>query len=222
MGKQNKATSVSRLAAGGPNSDPRPPPLPSRTVHTRTVLVHTNSTHDDDAEKHVSRCRQTFLRFRNRRRHLRHQAPLTSKPPRASRTMPLACLTHASGAAPSTRAVAPSRRDVVAGATSTTARARPFAHRGDASCSVSAVSSLSPSPASRALARRGASPTTAARASSSSSAAPASPFQQLESLLGAASAAANTGSRDLGWREVEGAWVLAPPAGAKPRARPPS
>ena len=53
MGKQNKATSVSRLAAGGPNSDPRPPPLPSRTVHTRTVLVHTNSTHDDDAEKRV-------------------------------------------------------------------------------------------------------------------------------------------------------------------------
>ena len=132
--------------------------------------------------------------------------------------MPLACLTHASGAASSTRAVAPSRRDVVAGATSTTARARPFVHRGDESCSVSAVSSLSPSPASRALARRGASPTTAARASSSSSAAPASPFQQLESLLGAASAAANTGSRDLGWREVEGAWVLAPPAGAKPRA----
>ena len=39
-----------------------------------------------------------------------------------------------------------------------------------------------------------------------------------ESLLGAASAAANTGSRDLGWREVEGAWVLAPSAGAKPRA----
>ena len=37
-------------------------------------------------------------------------------------------------------------------------------------------------------------------------------------MLGAAFAAANTGSRDLGWREVEGTWVLAPPAGVKPRA----
>jgi hypothetical protein len=130
--------------------------------------------------------------------------------------MSLACLTRASGAAPSPCAVAPRRRDVVAGATSTTARARRFANRGDASSSVSAPA-LSPSPASRD-ARRGAAPSTAARASSSSSASPASPFQQLESLLAAASAAANTGSRDLGWRELEGAWVLAPPAGAKPRA----
>lgn len=127
--------------------------------------------------------------------------------------MALSCLTHAYGVAMSARAVAPSRRDVVAGATSTTARARRvFANRP--SCS---VLSPSPSPASRD-ARRGAAPSTAARASSSSSASPASPFQQLESLLGAASAAANTGSRDLGWREVEGTWVLAPPAGAKPRA----
>jgi len=42
-------------------------------------------------------------------------------------------------------------------------------------------------------------------------------FAQLESLIAQASAAGGS-SGDRGWREVEGAWVLGPPDGQKPRA----
>lgn len=46
---------------------------------------------------------------------------------------------------------------------------------------------------------------------------PAAAFAQLESLLTAAAQAGGS-SGDRGWREVEGAWVLAPPNGVPPRA----
>lgn len=46
---------------------------------------------------------------------------------------------------------------------------------------------------------------------------PTDAFAQLESLLTAAAKASGS-SGDRGWRELEGAWVLAPPNGDPPRA----
>ena len=56
-----------------------------------------------------------------------------------------------------------------------------------------------------------------AAGASSSGGSPSEPFAELEKLLTAA-AQAGAASSERGWREVEGAWVLAPPSGTPPRA----
>ena len=144
------------LISEGPTRGKTKPPSERvflRRRRPRSALVSSSSERQSNPSD-VATWHCHTLSFSFLHRHL--VASTLATLPRASRTMSLACLTRASGAAPSPRAVAPRRRDVVAGATSTTARARRFANRGDASSSVSAPA-LSPSPASRD-ARRGAAP----------------------------------------------------------------